>query len=54
VEWMGRRLCLHAASCIVGSWDSSYLNVTLEARHRRRMEADWLGADIIAAITRLA
>jgi hypothetical protein len=22
----------------------SYLNVALEARHRRRVEADWLGA----------
>ena len=32
----------------------SYLNVTLEARHRRRVEADWLGADIAAAIARLA
>ena len=28
----------------------SYLNVTLEARHRRRVEADWLGADMSAAI----
>jgi hypothetical protein len=31
-------------------FDSSSLNVALEARHRRRVEADWLGADMSAAI----
>jgi len=35
-------------------FDGSDLNVALEARHRRRAKADWLGADITATIARLA
>ena len=35
-------------------FDGSYLNIALKARHRRRVEADWLGADIATAIAGLA
>jgi hypothetical protein len=31
-------------------FDGSSLNVALKARHRRRVEADWLGADMSATI----
>jgi hypothetical protein len=31
-------------------FDGSSLNVALEGRHRRRVEADWLGADMSTAI----
>jgi hypothetical protein len=43
-----------SSSPIVKLFDGSYLNVALTARHRRCVGVDWLGADMSAAIARLA